>query len=128
MKPRAITRRAFRTARRYLQRTPGRCTLDGYCIEASVLMHKYLSRRGVRAKLVRYATPVGGHWTIRTPEGEFDPTIGCWSDRPPSAKCGALYAVTAKSPHRRWRKTRTNKRAAYSAVWCADFDTKSSSF
>lgn len=124
MKPRTITQQAFRAARRYLAEEPGFCNLNGYCLEASVLMHKYLTKRGVEAKLVRYEDPaIGGHFTVRVPEGEFDPTIGCWPDAPKTAKCDALYPVTAHSPHRRrWRRTPVNTKVAYESVWIKGFD------
>lgn len=123
MKPRAITRQAFQAARRYLAEEPSFCDLDGYCLEASVLMHKYLVKRGVDAKLVRYEDrKIGGHFTVRVPEGEFDPTIGCWKDAPRAAKCNVLYPVTPQSPHRRWRRTPVSEKAAYESVWTKGFD------
>jgi len=127
MKPQQVTQDAFRAARRFLAKAPGFCNLNGYCIEASVLMHKYLKKRGVGVRLVRYKTAVGGHWTIRTPEGEFDPTIGCWPNAPRlarGAKCDTLYPVTDQSPHRRWKQTPVSETTAYSTVWTKDFDRK----
>jgi hypothetical protein len=126
-RPSKLTLEAFRWARQELAKTPGFCDLDGFCIDASVMMHKYLRDHGVRARLVRYELPTGegGHWTIETSEGEFDPTVGCWKlrgvgeePRPRGARCDALYPVTESSPHRRrWRRTRVVERTAYETVF-----------
>ena len=119
--------KAFQQALSALKETPGFTDLDGFCLEASVRMHKFLRERGFAARLVRYELPTGegGHWTVQTPEGEFDPTVGCWKLRganeepkPRGARCGRLYRVTDDSPHRRrWQRTQADARAAYETVF-----------
>ena len=122
-KERALIRAAFQFAQSKIEDPD----LDGHCIEASVWMHQYLRQRGMAAELVRYELPTGegGHWTIRTPVGEFDPTIGHWKlraanevQRPKFARPGMLYSVTATSPHKTWAETEAIERYAYETVTC----------
>lgn len=88
--------------------------VNGACLEASVLMHKYLRRHGIRAELIRREHPDGGHWTIRTPAGEYDPTISAWHDAPRDAT--GLYRVSKSSPQHKWPETVVDEERAY-AVW-----------
>ena len=105
---------AFRAAR-----SAWSCDLDGACIELAVLMHAHLTARRHLATLVRRILPHGGggHWTVLTSSGEFDPTITSWSDNPTDAAPGTLYVVRRGSPHRRWRRAHTaNASSAYAVV------------
>ena len=87
-------------------------SVDGACLEASVLMHQYLREHGIRAELVRREIPdAGGHWTVRTPAGEYDPTIMAWDGGVPG-----LYTVRAESPHHEWPETKVDEARAYS-MW-----------
>ena len=86
--------------------------VNGACLEASVLMHKYLREHGVRAELVRREMPDGGHWTIRTPAGEYDPTISAWPNAP--VRVRGLYLVEPDSPHHEWPETSVDEKRAYS--------------
>jgi len=87
--------------------------MDGGCIEASVLMHKYLREHGKRAELVRRDLGSDeGHWTIRTSDGEFDPTINFWN-----GGRGGLRIVRKSDPHRQWPETTADERGAYSTVF-----------
>lgn len=96
---------------------------DGQCYETSAVMWDYINKHGGKAKMKRYEVndddnengyDFGGHITVWTEVGEFDPTIGCWGDdhliddkvtqhwKPSDAKCGELYRV---SPHAQWINT-----------------------
>lgn len=88
--------------------------VDGACLEASVLMHEYLRRHGIRAELIRREMPDGGHWTVRVSGVEYDPTVATWRDAPRGAK--GLYRIRKNSPHHRWPETRVDERKAYS-IW-----------
>lgn len=88
--------------------------LCGACLEASVLMHQYLRDRDAPVQLVRRESEVGGHWTVRTPQAEYDPTIATWPDAPRSAQ--GLYVVEGDSPHHDWPETEVDVPKAY-AVW-----------
>lgn len=90
-------------------------SLDGGCLEASVFMHDYFRRRGVKALLVRRELDEGdGHWTVKVLGKEFDPTIGhaSWSLAMPVAR-NELHVVGRDSPHQEWRRTRVNTARAY---------------
>lgn len=77
--------------------------LDGACLEASALMVKWLRQKKIDASLIRRKlNDEEGHWTVWTPDGEVDPTIGAWSDRPRDSRPGVLYHVSPKSPHDNW--------------------------
>lgn len=94
----------FRKALRALRRE--RIDPNGGCLEASAEIVCCLRAQGVAAKLVRreLSRQRGGHWTFETANGEFDPTIAFWTDKPTGIKRGSLYAITPKSPHRKWRR------------------------
>lgn len=88
----------------------------GGCIVASVLFAEYLRRHGIQAHLVQRSLGPGrgGHNTVRTLDGEFDPTCGWWPDernpydleRPADAIPHELYRVRrGQSPHGGWRQT-----------------------
>ena len=102
----------------------------GCCIEASVNMHAYLRKRGVEVQLKRYETEDGGHWTIDTPVGEFDPTISCWEKKndktnpgslhaPEDSTPGKLYKINENSPHwKEWEEEcEVDEQVAYDTVW-----------
>jgi hypothetical protein len=104
---------AHQLAKRFCQ-TPN---LDGYCLEASVVMVEYLRRHRVpKVELRRRLYEGDGHWTITIGEQEYDPTCTDWTNRPPRAKPGSLYKVTKSSPHHQWPPTRVNQTAAYECV------------
>jgi len=87
--------------------------MDGGCIEASVFMHKYLREHGKRVELVR--RDLGGdegHWTVRTSDGEFDPTIKFWK-----GGRGGLKVVGKTDQHHRWPETAADERRAYATVF-----------
>lgn len=105
---------AYDYAKTELARTG--CRVDGSCLEASVLMHKWLVEHGVDAKLVRYESPdFGGHWTVRTPAGEFDPTISAW---PEAKRWGyrGLVRVSRNAPHTAWAEEDRHSEEADEAV------------
>ena len=96
-----------------------RCLIkDGMCVESAATMWNYVKMHGGNAELRRYTMSDGenGHWTVKTDEGEFDPTIACWDEPSKRAffphgfstqldvKCGELYQVTTKSPHQAWER------------------------
>ena len=108
-----LVERAYQHALRELAQTG--VDVNGACLEASVIMHKYLRDHGFCAKLVRREMPEGGgHWTVRVSEAEYDPTIAAWPDAPAGAQ--GLYVVEPHSPHYAWPETRVNVRGAY-ACW-----------
>jgi hypothetical protein len=87
--------------------------LNGFCLEVSQELASRLRDSGHEAYARRYSqTPdkkaeggdYGGHWTVVTPAGEFDPTITHWSEPRPNGITydQSLYPVTAKSPHAKW--------------------------
>lgn len=79
-------------------------SLRGACVEASVELHRCLVAIGVPARLVRRENEGVGHWTVRTPRGEFDPTITSWNyawARKLGPR-GSLYKVRRDSPHLGW--------------------------
>ena len=79
--------------------------VNGFCVECATSMAEYLTARGVKASVRRYETPkYGGHWTVTTEFGEFDPTIGFWQrPRPSGVEYGAgMHQVTETSPHANW--------------------------
>ncbi len=80
--------------------------MDGMCLEASVVLCERLRDEGVDARLARrWSDEYGGHWTVCTSAGEFDPTIAWWGDSAPKgASKGQLYEVTNVSPHAGWEK------------------------
>lgn len=95
---------------------------DGYCIDAVVNMHAYLRRRGMETTLKRYETPFGGHWTIDTDYGEFDPTISNWKRggmrRPKDSVPGEMYKVNRNSPHSKWEEDDdVSEYQAYQSTW-----------
>lgn len=100
---------AFLAAKRILR------SMDGACLEASVFMHRQLKAEGFAVKLRRYETKeFGGHWTISTPCGEFDPTIGFWSIAKSRWGLPArLIEVSHQTPHHTWKRTSVDEALAY---------------
>lgn len=78
--------------------------LNGMCLELSALFQHRLSQAGIPARLRRRDSDEhGGHWTVETDEGEFDPTIAFWGEHAPEgAESGRLYRVHDESPHHNW--------------------------
>jgi len=73
--------------------------LDGMCLEASAVLCHRLREEGEPAQMVRrWSDEHGGHWTVRTPAGEFDPTVSWWEDPPPGSSVGE------GSPHLDWEE------------------------
>jgi hypothetical protein len=104
---------AHRLAKRFCQ-TPN---LDGYCLEASVVMVEYLLRRRVaNVQLRRRLYDGDGHWTIILGQQEYDPTCADWTNPPARTKPGSLYKITKSSPHHQCPLTRVNQTAAYECV------------
>jgi hypothetical protein len=104
---------AHNLAKRFCQ-TPN---LDGYCLEASVVMVEFLRRRKVAdVRLCRRLYNGHGHWTIIIHQQEYDPTCADWTNRPERSNPGSLYKVTESSPHHQWPLTRVNETAAYECV------------
>jgi len=111
---RALLLHAHQLAKRFCQTS----NLDGYCLEASVVMVEYLRRRHIPdVQLCRRLCDGDGHWTIIVLQREYDPTCADWNtNRPPRAKPGSLYKVTKSSPHHQWPLTRVNQTTAYECV------------
>ena len=77
--------------------------LNGMCLEVSALFQRYLEQAGIHSQLRRRDAEHGGHWTVETDNGEFDPTIAFWGeDSPEDAEPGRLYRVNNESPHHSW--------------------------
>lgn len=83
---------------------------EGECIETSATMCNFIRKNGEKCNLKRYESTskdfFGGHWTLITPYGEFDPTIGCSKSKikPNQSKCGELYSVKPNSrPYNNWK-------------------------
>jgi hypothetical protein len=83
----------------------GITNLDGMCLEASCLLCAAIRSCGQKATLIRrWSDEFGGHWSVKTPKGEFDPTIAYWDNAPANAIKGHLYKVTKNSPHANWER------------------------
>lgn len=113
--------RAFQVAQRFIRQTD----LNGYCLEASVVMAEHLRRHRTREadrriKLVRRKIVNDGHWTVEVDGQEYDPTCAYWDWTGARVPVGLvpreLYEVSPRSPHRFWRRTRIHLRYAYEAV------------
>lgn len=78
--------------------------LNGMCLELSALFQYRLSQADIPARLRRrYSDEHGGHWTVETDDGEFDPTIAFWGKHAPEgSEPGSLYRVHDESPHHGW--------------------------
>jgi hypothetical protein len=102
--------RAHKIVKRFCQTN----TLDGYCLEASVIIVEYLRRHHVeQVRLIRRNYGGEGHWNFAINQQEYDPTCADWTNPPTGTVPGSIYKITEHSPHHACPRTRVNNQAAY---------------
>jgi|GEM_PF-2822667 hypothetical protein len=104
-------------AHRLAKRVCGTDNLNGFCLEASVVIVEYLRRHHVKqVRLIRRNCADEGHWTFAINQQEYDPTGADWTNPSTGTTPGTIYKVTKHSPHHDWPATEVNERAAYESV------------